>query len=67
MKNNKVSQQDALKSLARNLIESGREHDDYSNFCDENGVDPKDLQGELQASHPYGLALIGLDLPYEDY
>ena len=63
----KINKYQALELLAQSILDNAVEKMDYIRFCDENGVNERDLQGGLQSTHPYALALIGLDLEFELY
>lgn len=56
---------ESLTKIAEYIIdcETG-EYENYVTFCDENQLEPKDIQGEMQRTHVYALALIGLGLDF---
>lgn len=41
-----------------------KEHDDYVTYCDDNEIDPKQLNGRAQRKHIYARALVGLNLTF---
>ncbi len=55
----RVHKDQALILVAEYILDD-KEREDYIDFCDFNEIDPTDIQGEMQSTHVYALALIGL-------
>jgi len=55
---------ESLTLVAEHIL--NQEADDYVQWCEENELDPKDINGDMQKSHVYALALIGLGLEFEE-
>jgi hypothetical protein len=61
----KITKLQALKEAAWYIIhcESG-EYESYVTYCEDNGYNPKNIQGKDQRLHAYALALIGLGMAF---
>lgn len=56
---------EALVTVAVYIIScDNKEYDDYVTYCDDNGLNPSDIQGAEQVKHVYAQALIGLGLEF---
>jgi hypothetical protein len=65
MAKKRVSQNQALVRIAHYIIGTdNKDYFDYIDYCDENGLDVKDIQGEKQSNHVYALSLIGLGMKF---
>jgi hypothetical protein len=65
MAKKRVSKSQALVRIARYIIDTdNKDYRDYIEFCDDNGLDPKDIQGEIQSNNVYALCLIGLGMKF---
>ena len=54
----RVCKDQALVLVAQYVLNNALE--DYIDFCDFNEIDPTNIQGEMQSTHVYARALIGL-------
>ena len=55
----------ALLKVADYIVDcENAEYDNYTEWCEENGLDPKDIKGKEQSKNVYALALIGLGFAY---
>lgn len=55
----------ALIKVAEYIVDcENNEYDSYVSFCEENGLDPKNIRGKKQRDHVYALALVGLGLEF---
>ena len=61
----KLNKDQALVLVAHYIIDD-KEHDDYALWCEQEGLNPRDIQGERQRKHVYAQALIGLGMEYKD-
>lgn len=58
----------ALEKCAEYLVvNEEREYEDYVQYCEDYGYNPKNIRGREQQKHIYTQALIGLGLEFPEY
>lgn len=65
----KQSQLNAMRKACQYIVDcESNEYDSYVSFCEENGLEPKNIRNQANKAHVYALALIGLglDFPSDD-
>jgi hypothetical protein len=63
MVKSQISKLEALTEIAEYVLDD-KERYDYVYYCEENSLDPNNIQGAEQRTQVYALALIGLGLKF---